>query len=345
MICLCSLRLAQLGPALASLSASAALTASLSAQLPRLQLAANLALLPQLPHLPALNVNLPAISLGSGAAAALQSSAAALASVRAALGINLLDAHASLALNELAASVTANAAALRLPSLSLSALASLTAAASAVLAARLSLGLNLLDAKAVASFVTGLPAPAAMATSTIGPLLMARLNAVIGLALAVKAAQLSFGINLGDPAGPSQLAAALQAMASLQLPALAISLPRLNLVLAAAQAVLTVKAAFGLDLGSPAAAGPLAQLMLQLSGLRLPALPLPVINLSGLKLALGLDLQPLLNIDLSPLSLALGSMPSFQGLSMIASLTASVRAAFGLNLLAHVGCGPQCPLA
>ena len=157
---------------------------------------------------------------------------------------------------------------------------------------------------------------------------------------------MQFGVNLGTPQGPSALMAALAPMTQLQLPQIALNLPKLNLALLAIKVEMMLNQALNLSLLDAGTPKKLADALNVFTNMQLPSLklPRPHFNLAGLQLAMQLP-PAALNMDLSSLSTALGAMPQYAGLNMIASLVLAVKAAFGLNLVANVGCGAGgCPL-
>lgn len=349
MLCLCKNKVAEANHLMASLNTAFAGNLNFDVSLlPKINLALALALdLDVLPHLPPLVASLPAMSLAAGtpSAGAMSSLALAVLQFRAAFGINLFDLKAQAQLDLLAKSL-GHLSALQLPSLSLGLMMNLSLALSAMLNAKLALKLKLFDdlslklGQALAP-LTALP-PWML---SVGPISLA-LGKLINLALVIQAAKLAFGLDLGAPGAAARLGAALSAMASLRLPSLAIALPKLQLLLAALQLQASLKAALGVNVAANlgAAKSGLASALAVMASVRLPQLPSLSVSLGGLKLALGLP--PLaLKLDLSPLSMALGGMPSFSGLTAVASLALALKANLGLDLVAKVPCSAICPVA
>ena len=345
MFCFCSQKVAALNQVMLGLHTNFKL--NLRLDLPKLNLLVALPKIALAMKLPNLNIKIPdiRIPLGPGATA-LQSAGSTLMHLRMALGINLLDLKMMPQLEMLAASLAANQPSLlRLPSISITPLLDLMLVASLVLNAKANLNLKLLDDVKATAELGKIAESMAMVDANVGDFSVPpKLKSALGFALALKAAMISMGLNINDPKGPSQLAAHLNTMLQIKLPALQLNLPRINLLLTLAKAHLMAKEAFGIDLMDPKAATKLA---LRLEPLQLlMKLQLPKIRIKPPHLDIGgLDLQMLLNADLSGLSTSLGSMPNFSGISLIASLVASIKAAFGIDLIAKVGCGTgACPL-
>jgi hypothetical protein len=334
MLCLCSQKLNNLAQALASLQLG--FGAKLSATLPGILIAAKIDLKAALAAAAAFSVQLPGLNLGALQAAA--AAAGAVMSIRTGLGINLLDLKMAAELKSLAESVAAHAgllAGLPLPRLAL--MMDLQAVLSAILQAKAELGINLLGPTASAELAAA--ASGALAVNAALGGAAGSLSAMIALALALKGLQMSLGLQLGSPGAAAQLSAALALMASLKLPSISLNLPKIGLLIMAAQLAASAKLALGIDLTAAGAGAALALALKALLSLSLPKLALgAALNFSGLKAALGLQ------AGLALPALTIGVMPDFTGLSALASLAASVKLGFGIDLLAKIPCGALCPV-
>lgn len=344
MPCLCSQQITALGKNLAMMAPKLQVHPGLIPPTLRIAAAINLDLLPTIPP-PIINVNLPKVPIGPAGLAKIHGAGMTMAYMKTAFGINLAGPNVALPLLELGKSVHQNAPLLtHLPTPAMQPMLGLMAVLAPILAIKATLNLDMFSINAPMMLGQKL-APLAQVYETIGEP-SANLTNLMQLAMVIQAAQMQFGVNLGTPQGPTALMAAMLPMTQLQIPQIALNLPKLNLVLLAVKVEAMLNDLLGLSLLDPASPKKLADALNIFTDMKLPSikLPRPLFNLSALQLAL--QLPPMaLNVDMTPLSTALGSMPQFPGLNMIASLVMSVKAAFGLNLVANVGCGAGgCPM-
>jgi hypothetical protein len=336
MLCLCAQKLNMVAQSMASLQLG--LNAKLTATLPGVLVAARIDAKAALSAAAALTAQLPNLSVQLGPMQSAAAAAGALMTIRAGLGINPLDVKAAAELKALAQSTAAHAGILaKLPLPSMSAAMTLQAVINAILQAKAELGINLLSPTASAELAAAASAAVGVNAALAGA--APSLNAMIALALALKLPQLALGIQVGSPAGASQLSASLAMMASLKLPSIALDIPRVSMLITVAQLVASTKMALGIDLTAKGAGPALALALKALFSLNLPKLHMgPALSLSGLKAAMAITVPVTLP------QITAGPLPSFTGLSMLASLVASMKAAFGVDLLAKVPCGAICPV-
>jgi hypothetical protein len=286
-----------------------------------------------------LTMKLPELGLSPMAMAQLSAAAQAKAAVSAGFGIDITAPNASAMLSATIGTANANLSAAfgMFAGFDLAPWMALSALASLAMNCQLAFGLDL--------FGGGLPALTAALNAAIGapPLgLPAGLQSYAALASAAA----SFGIDISASGAMGSLMASLNAVASLELPSIDLSLGLLVMPLALLAAIANIIAGLGLnpfDRGFSAATLNLTAGLPQFANLHIPAdLALGDPGSYGAGALAGLNLEAMADLDVS--ALASFQAPNLGPLTALASFSASASAA-GFPLASASACGSSCPMS
>jgi len=283
--------------------------------------------------------DLPPLPLSPLALSQLSATATTASSIKTGLGIDVTSKDGPSQLSSAIKVANANAAAF-LPLASLNALPfmELATLGTLTLGVKSSFDVDLLTPSGASGLGAALNAQATMPMPNMPP----NANAYVSLAASAS----SFGIDPVAPGAMGALAAKAGAVASLTIPALAISPATLLNPIALLASLASIISGLGLnpfDPGFGAATGDLNAMMPAFSGLSIPAsLAAGAASGAGTSSLDGMDIAAMGNIDPSPL--ANFQAPNLGPVSALASFSMQSAAA-GVPVASSAPCGSACPMS